>query len=256
MAVSRIALPETFLRPIAHRGLHGGPTACVENTASAFTAAIAATYGIECDLRAAADGVPVVFHDFTLERLIDATGPVSALSASDRSRLRHRGTFDPILTFTEFLTLVAGRTPLLVEIKSEWTAAAPTFLQSIADAASDYGGPIAVMSFDPAILAELGQRAPTVPRGIVSGSYRATSGEDWWPSQLSPRQRQDLREMSAFDHVGASFAAYEVSALATPPVHRLRERSVPVFAWTVRSQADRDMARRFADAPIFEQEAD
>jgi enamine deaminase RidA (YjgF/YER057c/UK114 family) len=43
-------------RPIAHRGLHDARRGIVENTASAFAAAISGDYAIECDLQLSADG--------------------------------------------------------------------------------------------------------------------------------------------------------------------------------------------------------
>jgi len=66
-----------FIRPIAHRGLHSARKGIIENTGPAFEAAIAKGYGIECDVRAAADGLPVVFHDERLNRLVEGRGPVA-----------------------------------------------------------------------------------------------------------------------------------------------------------------------------------
>lgn len=51
----------TFLRPVAHRGLHDAAAGRVENSAAAFTAAIERGYGIECDLRPARSNLPVIF---------------------------------------------------------------------------------------------------------------------------------------------------------------------------------------------------
>ena len=58
-------------RPIAHRGLHDASGA-IENTASAFTAAIGGGYGIECDLQVSADGEAMVHHDDALGRSFKA----------------------------------------------------------------------------------------------------------------------------------------------------------------------------------------
>lgn len=69
----------TFLRPIAHRGLHDAAKGIVENTAPAFDAAVAKGYAIECDLRPAADGTPLVFHDLELDRLTAGAGLVTDL---------------------------------------------------------------------------------------------------------------------------------------------------------------------------------
>ena len=71
-------------RPIAHRGLHDAAKGRIENTASAFEAAIAKGYAIECDLQAADDGEPVVFHDERLERLMEADGEIGRASCRER----------------------------------------------------------------------------------------------------------------------------------------------------------------------------
>src|SRR5438128_7196401 len=108
----------TFLRPIAHRGLHNSRQGRIENTAPAFLAAIAKGYGIECDLQAAKDGTPMVFHDDKLDRLMGVPGRISQLAPTSLARLRYKGQDAHILTFAEFLALVAGRAPLLVEVKT------------------------------------------------------------------------------------------------------------------------------------------
>jgi glycerophosphoryl diester phosphodiesterase len=69
-----------FDRPIAHRGLHRAHDGIVENTESAFAAAIAGHYAIECDVQLSSDGEAMVFHDDRLERLTESSGPVAARS--------------------------------------------------------------------------------------------------------------------------------------------------------------------------------
>ena len=105
MAPSRCgdARQGVFLRPIAHRGLHVAAKGIIENTAPAFEAAIAKGYGIECDLQSAADGTPFVFHDATLDRLMDATGPVAARSPANLATLHYKDQKTRILSFAEFL---------------------------------------------------------------------------------------------------------------------------------------------------------
>lgn len=252
MTPPKVAIEPVFLRPIAHRGLHAAAAGRIENSGPAFAAAIAAGYAIECDLRAARDGGAVVFHDATLERLVDAQGPVAARTAAELAQLAYRSGGSHILTFADLLDLTAGAVPLLVEVKSEWAPPDAAFLATIAALASAYRGPIALMSFDPAIVAALASRAPGVPRGLVSGSYASTAGEGWWPGQLTAERRAALRALSEFDAAGASFAAYEIGALPAPATVALRARGVPVFTWTVRSAADRMRAAAHADAMIFE----
>src|SRR5262249_24206993 len=100
-------------RPVAHRGLHG--EGAVENTASAFAAAIAGGYAIETDLQITADGEAVVHHDAALGRLTEGSGRLADMTAADLKRVRFKATADRILTFGELLDLVAGRVTLVGE---------------------------------------------------------------------------------------------------------------------------------------------
>lgn len=242
--------PGLFLVPIAHRGLFDPAAGRLENTRSAFQAAIDADLGIECDIRPAKDGVPVVFHDETTDRLIEYGGPVTSLTAQDLDRLRYRDAADePIQTFSELLQQVSGRVPLLVEIKSEWGPPDHGFLFRLSRMAACYEGPIALMSFDPAVVALVKQYAPQVPRGIISGTY---SGDGWWSDRIDPERAARLRDLEECDFV-PDFAALQVSALRSPAAEKVRNVwQVPLLTWTVRSQDDRQLAERYADAPIFE----
>ena len=85
-----------FLRPMAHRGLHVAGKGVIENTLPAFQAAIAKGYGIECDLQSAADGTPFVFHDATLDRLMDATGALAARSPANLAALPNSSAWWPV----------------------------------------------------------------------------------------------------------------------------------------------------------------
>ncbi|MGI9414694.1 MAG: glycerophosphodiester phosphodiesterase [Hyphomicrobiales bacterium] len=85
----------------AHRG---GALENPENTKQAFSAATALGYRfIETDVQATADGVVLVFHDGTLERMTDGTGTISDLPFSEVRQARIDGT-EPIVTLEEALT--------------------------------------------------------------------------------------------------------------------------------------------------------
>jgi glycerophosphoryl diester phosphodiesterase len=239
-----------FLRPIAHRGWHDKANGRLENTAPAFRAAIDKGYGIECDLQGAEDGTPMVFHDTKLDRLVDASGPISAYSPDSLAALRYKGRHERILSFGELLDLVRGRVPLLVEVKRNGIPR-PEFLESIARQASAYDGPIALMSFDRGIVAALGALAPAVPRGLVIG------GRQLIASLLAARSRR--RESPAASRLfasapeGVAFYAVEVKLAAVARAWMSRRgQDLPLFTWTVRTPRQRVRAARWADAPIFE----
>lgn len=239
-----------FLKPIAHRGLHDAGKGIVENTAAAFEAAIAKGYGIECDVRPAKGGAPVVFHDATLERLTDGQGALAAFDAETLKTIKFRSGSARIMGFAELLALVGGRQPLLVEIKSEWETPDRDFLQVITKEAAGYGGPLALMSFDPAVMAAVREMAPDVPRGIVSGLIAEDAD---WQSKLGPERAYRLTHLLESREAAPDFYAYQVSALPTPVTRFVREvLGMPLYTWTVRSAEDRAIAAQWADAPIFE----
>lgn len=240
-----------FLKPIAHRGLHGAISGCTENTAEAFEAAIAKGYGIECDLRPARCATPMVFHDATLERLIEETGPLAAHDAETLTGLRYRNGRSHIQTFADMLAQVAGRQPILAEIKSEWDPPDRSFLAAIAALATAYEGPLALMSFDPAVMAVMRELIPDVPRGIVSGHIEAD--EPHWRDRLDPERAYRLTNLLESGPAAPDFYAYQVGALPTPVTRYVREvQALPLFTWTVRTEEERAIAARWADAPIFE----
>ena len=242
-------LDPDFLRlPIAHRGLHrpGVP----ENSMAAFRAAIAAGYGIECDLQRSADGTAMVFHDYDLTRLAGAEGLVAALSPAELAHHRLLGTDEAIPTLTEMLAEVAGRVPLLIEIKDttpDSGAEVGDFPAAVAAILAGYRGPVAVMSFNPHVVAAFHKAAPQIAVGLVTCGYEAEE----WPA-LDTETRAHLARIVDFDAVGACFISHDRADLDNPAVTALKARGIPVLCWTVKSPAQEQEARRVTDNITFE----
>lgn len=235
-------------RPVAHRGLHDSDVGVIENTASAFAGAVAGNYAIECDLRVSADGEAVVFHDRTLERLTDTTGDVIGKTAADLGHVSFKGTRDRILTLAQLCELVGGGVPLILEMKSEFDGD-PRLPARVADILRSYAGPVAAMSFDPDQIAALAALAPGLPRGIVAERYYGHS--EW--KHLRPGQRRALAHLLHAVKTRPHFVAYAVNDLpAAAPLAARWLFGLPLLAWTVRTDAQRTCAARWADQMIFE----
>src|SRR3954469_20607152 len=106
-------------RPVAHRGLHDGSSA-IENTPSAFLATIDAGYGIETDVQVTSDGEAMVHHDFALGRLTLGSRELAAMTAAGLKEVPFKATSDRMMTLGELCEFVAGRVPLLIELKSQF----------------------------------------------------------------------------------------------------------------------------------------
>ena len=244
------ALPAPFVTiPLAHRAYHDIRVGRPENSPAAIRAAMEAGYGIEIDLQMSSDGEAMVFHDYDLARLTGERGPVRQRSAQALQRIGLTGGDETIPTLREVLDLVAGRVPVLIEIKDQDGAMGPDvgpLEQAAARALEGYDGPVAVMSFNPHAVAAMAEYAPGVPRGITTSAYVPSE----WP--LSAAVCDRLREIPDFDRVGASFISHEVSDLDRPRVVALREAGVPVLTWTVTSLAQAREIENLCDNITFE----
>jgi glycerophosphoryl diester phosphodiesterase len=241
-------------RPIAHRGLHDKAKGVIENTLQAAQAAIASGFAIECDLQMSADGEAIVFHDETLDRLTDASGPLAARSAAEIAKVRIRGADEPPPTWAAFLEAVGGRTAIVCELKSrfdgDWRIA-----DRVAALARSFDGPLAFKSFDHDLVAYLRLRRPRMrdeapcPIGIVAeASY---DDQDW--AALSAEQKRDWTDFDHFDLARPDFLSWNVDDLPHRIPFLVRELThAPVMAWTVRTAPQREAAHKWADQIVFE----
>lgn len=223
-------------RPIAHRGYHavGGVGRGVENTAHAFQAAIAAGYAIELDVQLSADGEAMVFHDATLDRLTDETGPVLARDADTLGRIVVSDGWT-IPTLDQIMSIVFDRVPLVVEMKAETLddADAERLAERTVSFARHYRGRMALMSFDHRVLrccAALGHPCGLTAEGM-SDEALAQHGE------IADR---------------AAFLSYHVDDLPNPFVAAFRASGRPVITWTVRTSEQVALSHAHADQMTFE----
>jgi glycerophosphoryl diester phosphodiesterase len=222
----------------AHRGLHG--PAAPENSPGAFAAAIAGGFGIECDIQRSADGQAIVFHDWELDRLTGETGPVSRHTAAQLGMIGLAGSEDTIPSLRQLLDLVAGRVPILIEIKSRKDRRVGALCLAVRRVLEGYRGAHGVMSFDPRVPRWFADHAPLTVRGLVmtEENDRALPGR--------------LRRHFALWHARPDFLAYDVRDLPSGFATAQRTRGLPVATWTVRSAELRQRAAEHADAPIAE----
>lgn len=244
-----MVLPQAFLTtPIAHRGLHG--LGVPENSLAAAQAAIDAGYAIELDIQPARDGTAMVFHDYDLARLTGDEGLVAARDPDALAGSRLLGTDQPVPTLRQFLELVAGRVPLLIEIKDQDMSLGPNIghlHKAVADTLQGYDGPVAVMSFNPHVVAGFHALAPDVPVGLTTCGY----DEQDWPG-IPEETRSHLAGINDFDQSGACFVSHDKNDLGNPRLDALKAQGVPILCWTIRSAGEEALARRVADNITFE----
>jgi glycerophosphoryl diester phosphodiesterase len=235
-------------RPVAHRGLHDIARGIVENMPAAAEAAIAGNFAIECDIQLTSDGQAMVHHDDELGRLTDGSGTLLGKTAAELKAVHFKNTAERMMTLTDLCSLVDGRVPLVIEVKSHFDGDRK-LVQRMAEVLSSYKGPAVGMSFDPDQVAALSEIIPSRPHGIVAEHDYTEQG---WP-EASPAQRHGMTHLRHFFRTQPDFVAYRVDEL--PSIAPWLARNVfrsPLLTWTVRTPEQRARAARYADQIIFE----
>jgi glycerophosphoryl diester phosphodiesterase len=235
-------------RPIAHRGLHDRARGIIENMPGAAQAAIEAHFGIECDIQLTADGEAMVHHDDALGRLTEGSGALLGMTAAELKAVRFKDTAERMMALGDLCALVAGRVPLVIEVKSHFDGDRK-LVARMAEVLAAYRGPVVGMSFDPDQVMALREWMPGLARGIVAErSYEAAD----WPEATQAQRAGMLHLRHAF-RTRPHFVAYGVDELpAAAPWIARNIFGLPLLTWTVRTPEQRTRAARYADQMIFE----
>ena len=242
-------------RPIAHRGLHDEARGRIENTLRAADAAIAGGFAIECDIQLSVDGEAIVFHDETLDRLTDAPGLLSALSAAEIAKLRIKDSGEPPPTFAGLSRSsrrpdadhlraqepvrrrLAHRRPRRRPRRDFMTARSPSrastmILPPICACAARICG-----RASPARSAFSPRRLTTARTGISSARRRSATGSDF----------------DHYDLARPDFLSWNVDDLPHKIPFLVKELTgAPIMAWTVRTAEQREAAHKWADQIVFD----
>ena len=249
----------------AHRGLHDNSSDAPENSMAAFKKAVEAGYGIECDVQLTRDGIPVIFHDFTLKRVaryaegqavgdgpLNEDGSVSVPGKISNYTYEHLQQFhllssdEKIPKFEDFLKLVDGRVPLIVELKIELKDL--SVCPAVDKLLSDYKGVYCIESFNPLGVLWYRKNRPHIMRGQLSDEFH----------------KEDPKEFNTILYFGLTHLFFNF--LTKPDFiafNRKYPKSISLWinrhlykcltaAWTIKSQEQLDKATEDFDIYIFD----
>ena len=235
------ALPGRYY---AHRGLHDNASDAPENSMAAFRRAVEHGCGIELDVQLTADGVPVVFHDASLQRVCGVEGRVEDYTFAELQQFPLFGTDERIPRFADVLALVDRQVPLIVEIKAHGDFNA--VCAAIAPMLDDYRGPFCVESFHPMAVRWFKKNRPEWIRGQLATNF-AKPGKRENPAQWVTHQL--LTNILC----RPDFIAYDVWFFRNFSFRLCRTLFRPLsVAWTVKSQEELEKCRGSYDLFIFE----
>lgn len=153
----------------AHRGLHDNTSDMPENSMAAFEEAVEAGFGIEADVQLTKDKIPVIFHDFTLQRVCGVEGKISDYTYEELQQFSLCNSNQKIPKLEDFLKMVDGRVPLIIEYKipggiTEVCELADRLLQN-------YKGDYCIESFNPLGLLWYRQNRKEIMRGQLADNF-------------------------------------------------------------------------------------
>ncbi|MGW2399520.1 glycerophosphodiester phosphodiesterase [Kitasatospora sp. NPDC001664] len=166
-------------------GHRGAPTVAAENTMASFEAALReGADWLETDVLVSRDGVPVLMHDPTVDRVTGGTGhgAVADLRIAELDRLRVTvgpGGPQPIPHLAELLDRLRGTgVRLLMEIKDVGRPEEAALIGRLAGAAAASGTEVELYSFHPQYLRAAHAAAPDLPVTLLQASWSAREPEE------------------------------------------------------------------------------
>lgn len=225
---------------VAHRGFFNNQD-IPENSLPAFTLASQNGYGIETDVQCSKDGVLVVFHDDTLQRMTGASGSICDYTYDELQQFSLLDTDCKIPTFQQFIEAANGAN-LVVEIKTHPNIG--EIEQKTYDLLKSYKGNYCIESFNPMIIRWFKVHAPQVIRGTLSCDYK-------W-HKMSKLRKWALTNLVLCKWNGSQFIAYDACTLTTNKAVRRFAKRIPILCWTIRSQQQLDELTDYYDNIIFD----
>jgi len=193
----------------------------------AFQKSIEKGYPIELDLQLLEDNNIAVFHDIGLNRMTGKKGSIHKKNKQSLSHLRLLDTKEKIPLVEEMLELVAGKVPLIIELKSRLFPG--RFERILLNILKHYKGEFAVESFNPLTVLWFRLNAPDILRGMLSRSvYRAFLYTTFTP---------------------ADFLAVNIHRL---PQKLFFKKNKTIIGYTAKTKEELEAAKRICDNVIFE----
>ena len=236
--------------PIAHRGLFE-PGRLPENSMGAFALAIEKGLAMECDVRLDAVGDVAVFHDDMLERLTEGVGRFANTPVADVAHLRLQGTSYGIPWLRELLANIAGRVPLVVELKSFGAEGWHTdgrLERAVVEALQGYEGVVLLKSFNPHSVTTLLDLDHNWPVGQIACAMVGDGDFGF----LSNEEALRLTHLDTDAARGAHFISYGIADLSYELRFASAHADKPWMTWTVRTPDQMNKALRLGCQVIFE----
>lgn len=225
-------------RFIAHRGLHKNKI-IPENSMLAFKAAIEKNYAIEFDINITKDNQIVVFHDDDLNRLCNKKENIEDVSYDFLKDLNLYESNEKIPLLKELLDEVAGKIPLIIEIKKHKNIG---LLENILlEMLKEYKGEYFICSFEKDILLWLEKNKPKEIRGLIFGSL-----------PIKFKKYEKIAFLYKYFKSKADFISLEDKLIDSSIYDFCKKKKLDILVWTIKDKKSFQNIDKKVSAVIFE----
>lgn len=234
-------------RNYAHRGFYDNETARPENTLPAFEAAMQRGYGCELDVQFTSDKKLIVFHDNDYKRSSGVNKKVWEVSYDEAKKIKLFNSDETVPLFSEVLETVAGREPLIVEIKAEGVNC--KWYYEVCEATlkllREYHGVYCVESFHPMVVRWFKKNAPDLVRGQLVNGWRR------WKRSIPTIAALAIDKQLSNVLARPNFIAYHEEDV-NRSLRLVQKLGALTVMWTVRNEERLEELKKTEDAIIFE----
>lgn len=225
-------------RFIAHRGLHKNKI-IPENSMLAFKAAIEKNYAIEFDINITNDNQIVVFHDDNLNRLCNKKQNIEDVSYDFLKDLNLYESNEKIPLLKELLNEVAGKIPLIIEIKKHKNIG---LLENILlEMLKEYKGEYFICSFEKDILLWLEKNKPKEIRGLIFESL-----------PIKFKKYEKIAFLYKYFKSKADFISLEDKLIDSSIYDFCKKKELDIVVWTIKDKKSFQNIDKKVSAVIFE----
>ena len=237
-------------KPIIHKGIID--KGFLPHTKKSFDECIYRKYPMEVDLLELKDGTIIVGRDDFDISQYGYNKKLSECTKSELKKINAQAKGNVILGLSEFLELVGGRIPLLLEIKAQngLRTSSEKFLDRVISDIQDYlrsyaelfgnrynttSYGLAVHSANPNILRYIKNKDYLIPCGIISTNFEKIKdivGNDFY------QMHQKKEFFNIFD---PDFVSYDINYIDTNQdiIDFCYDKNIPLLFWTIRSDEEK-----------------
>jgi glycerophosphoryl diester phosphodiesterase len=224
-------------RFIAHRGLY--TNLIPENSLLSFQKALENNYAIEFDLTITKDEKVVVFHDENLFRLCGINKNIEEVEYSYLKELKLLKSEETIPLFENLLTLVEGKTALIIEIKKHNKIG--VLENTVIKLLENYKGKYCICSFDKNILTWFKNNNPHLKRGLIFESN---------PKKFEKYNK--ILFLYKYYKTKADFISLDYKLLDSSVYDFCKKNNLELITWTIKNKEDYENIKKKVNGVIFE----